>query len=50
MRYDKSYDKIMIFGADIFLLFKDSTLIDYRYNGDRDFLNKYLKGNILIDD
>jgi hypothetical protein len=50
MHYDKSYDKIMIFGADIFLLFKDSTLIDYRHNGDRDFLNKYLKGNILIDD
>lgn len=50
--YDKSYDKIMIFGSDIFLLFKDSILIDYRYNGDRNFLNEYLKsgGNISIDD
>jgi hypothetical protein len=48
IHYDKSYDKIMILGSDIFFLFRDSILIDYRYNGDRDFLNDYLKsgGNI----
>jgi hypothetical protein len=43
MRYDRSFDQIMIFEGLTFLLFKDSMLIDYRYDGDRDFLMEYLK-------
>jgi hypothetical protein len=51
IHYDRSYDQIMILSGNIFLLFKDSILIDYRYNGDRDFLYEYLKsgGNITFD-
>jgi hypothetical protein len=52
MKYDNFYNEIKIFESNIFFLFKDSTFVDYRYDGDRDFLIEYLKsgGDILMED
>jgi hypothetical protein len=52
MDYDKSFDRIMILEETVFLLFKDSILVDYRYEGNRNFLIEYLKkgGDIPPDD
>jgi hypothetical protein len=48
MEYSKSYDKIMLLGYDVFFLFKDSVLIDYRYNGCREYVNNYLKSDGIL--